>query len=259
MAPVQPHSSGRKARTCESCHSNPKALGYGIENGRFQTKYAEPLYAAMDDAEGNLLAESVQIQIQAILDLDHDWSKIVTRDGEQLTTVGSHWPLSRPLNNDERTKMERTGVCMGCHQNMADLAFWTDGVIAKYGTVFANDEHINTMNQLILDAVAAEGSVELPISPTEEELAAAKKAAADCETTLANAEKDVDALKSDLDAAKEETTEAKATAMVAQAEAEAPVPPSPVTTAAIIVALIAVIFAVAVAVAAGMFKLSPDK
>jgi hypothetical protein len=286
MAPVQPHSAGRKARSCESCHSNPKALGYGIEGGRFQTKYAEPLYAAMDDADGNPLAENVQIQIQAVPDLDHDLSKIVTRDGQQLVTVGSHWPLSGPLSDDQRTRMERTGVCMGCHQNMADLTFWTDGVIAKYGEVFSNDEHIDTMNQLILDAVAAEG-LEVPTGPTEEELAAAKKAAADCEAAVADAEKDtadcetaladaekdteeaegkVDALESEVDAAqdeilaaKEDEIEARATAMAAQAEAEAPVPPSPVTVVAIIVALIAVIFAVAVAIAVGMFKLSPGK
>ncbi|MEM8663103.1 MAG: cytochrome C [Pseudomonadota bacterium] len=29
-AAVQPHTAGRLARSCESCHNNPKALGYGI-------------------------------------------------------------------------------------------------------------------------------------------------------------------------------------------------------------------------------------
>jgi len=24
MSPVQPHTTGKKARSCESCHSNPK-------------------------------------------------------------------------------------------------------------------------------------------------------------------------------------------------------------------------------------------
>jgi hypothetical protein len=167
MAPVQPHSSGRQARRCESCHSNPKAMGYGIEDGRFQARYDEPLYAAMDDADGNLMAENVQIQIQDIPGMNHDWSQIVTRDGEQLQTVGSHWPLSRPLNDEERTRMERTGVCMGCHQNMADETFWTDRIVVTYGQVASNDEHINTMNQVIQDAVAVEEAVEgpVPISP----------------------------------------------------------------------------------------------
>jgi hypothetical protein len=34
-AAVQPHTAGRLARSCESCHNNPKALGYGISGGRF--------------------------------------------------------------------------------------------------------------------------------------------------------------------------------------------------------------------------------
>ena len=174
MAPVQPHASGRQARACESCHSNPKALGYGIEGGRFQSQYAEPLYAELDDAAGNLIVENAQIQIQAIPDLDHDWSRIVTEEGEQLMTVGSHWPLSGPLSQEQRTRVERVGVCMGCHQNMATPAFWTDGVVAKYGQVASTGEHIEVMNQVILDAVAAEGSVELPAGPGEAELAAAR-------------------------------------------------------------------------------------
>lgn len=39
MAPVQPHSAQRKARTCESCHNNPKAMGYDISGGVFQARY----------------------------------------------------------------------------------------------------------------------------------------------------------------------------------------------------------------------------
>ena len=274
MAPVQPHSSGRKARTCESCHSNPKSLGYGIEGGRFQARYSEPLYAALDDSQGNLLAENVQVQIQAIPDLKYDWSQIVTRDGQQLMTVGSHWPLSRPLNNDERTRVERTGVCMGCHQNMASPAFWTDGVMAKYGKVASTDEHIQTMNQVILDAVAAEGTVEVPatgISP--EDLAAAQKEAEEAQAALeeakaaeaaaaeaaATAQAEAEAAQDEIRAAQSEAAAAEATAMVAMAEAEAPPPASPITAIALIVALVAVVFAVAVAIAAGFFKLAPNK
>ena len=51
--------------------------------------------------------------------------------------------------------MERTGVCMGCHQNMADETFWTDQVIAKYGRIITDDEHIEHMNHLIQEAVYA--------------------------------------------------------------------------------------------------------
>ena len=44
MAPVQPHTTGIKARTCESCHSNPKTLGYGIQDGQFMRGYEKDQY-----------------------------------------------------------------------------------------------------------------------------------------------------------------------------------------------------------------------
>jgi len=154
MAPVQPHTAGREARRCESCHSNPKALGYGIENGRFLQGYQEDRYVDLYNPDGSVMPENVQVQMPAIPDLPMDLSQIVDPEtGEQLQTVGSHWPDSGPLSEDQRTRMERTGVCMGCHQNMADEAFWTDKVIAKFGTVISNDDHIRVMNEIIQEAV----------------------------------------------------------------------------------------------------------
>ena len=157
MAPAQPHTSGREARTCESCHSDPKALGYGIEGGRFMQGYDQGFVVDLENADGSITPEQYTTQIAAIPDLPMDLSQIVDPEtGEQLMTVGSHWPGSGPLSEDQRTRMERTGVCMGCHQNMADESFWTEEVIAQYGEVMSNDEHINTMNQVIQDAVSGE-------------------------------------------------------------------------------------------------------
>ncbi len=154
MAPVQPHTSGRQARTCESCHSNPKTLGYGIEGGRFLLGYDQDRYVDLENPDGSIMPESSQVVMAAIPDLPMDLSQIVNPEtGEQLQTVGSHWPDSRPLDKDIRTKMERTGVCMGCHQNMADTEFWTDTVVARFGQAISNEEHIDTMNQVIQEAV----------------------------------------------------------------------------------------------------------
>ncbi len=158
MAPVQPHTSGRQARRCESCHNNPKALGYGIEGGRFQASYSEDIIIDLWDKDGNPIPKNYQVQIPAIPDLEMDWSQIVDPEtGEQLQTVGSHWPDSRPLDEDQRVRMERTGLCMGCHQNMADSAFWNDKVIAKFGQAMTDQEHIDVMNQLIQAAVDSPG------------------------------------------------------------------------------------------------------
>ncbi len=56
QAAVQPHSAGREARTCESCHSNPVALG-------------------------EIIPQQTQLQSQPVRSLDHDLTRIVTEDG----------------------------------------------------------------------------------------------------------------------------------------------------------------------------------
>jgi hypothetical protein len=155
MAPVQPHTSTRNARTCESCHSDPKALGYGIQDGRYQQRYTEDIIVDLELADGSVWPDKVTVQIPSIPELPIDWSQIVTREGDQLQIVGSHWPDSRPLDQDQRVRMERTGVCMGCHQNMADTTFWTEEVIGKYGRVLSDEEHIDHMNEIIQEAVTA--------------------------------------------------------------------------------------------------------
>ncbi len=155
MAPVQPHSATRIARTCESCHSDPKALGYGIQDGRYQRRYPEDVFVDLELPDGSVWPEQTQPQIPAIPELNIDWSQIVSRDGEQLQIVGSHWPDSGPLSQDQRERMERTGVCMGCHRNMADTEFWTETVVAKYGEILANDQHIDHMDEMLREAATA--------------------------------------------------------------------------------------------------------
>lgn len=150
MAPVQPHSAQRKARSCESCHNNPKALGYGISGGVFQTRYAENIVEDLiDQRTGKPIPKNYKIQIPAIPALTFDWSTIVDRDGNQVQTVGTHWPLSRALNAEERAGIDRTGLCMGCHQEMSSKALWDK--MASPGRL--NDkQHIDLMNKLFKQA-----------------------------------------------------------------------------------------------------------
>ncbi len=145
-APVQPHTAGRKARSCESCHNNPKTLGYGIEDGRFLKGYENDLIVDLLTNQKQPIPRQYKVQSPAIPKLDHDLSQIVTRDGKQLVTVGSHWELSGPLPAATRKKMERTGLCMGCHQNMVDEGLW-----AKVNSpAFVNNEqHQAVMDQAI--------------------------------------------------------------------------------------------------------------
>ncbi|MCY4153010.1 MAG: hypothetical protein OXE94_12375 [Aestuariivita sp.] len=145
-AAVQPHTAGREARTCESCHNNPKALGYGISGGRFLKGYEDGFTVDLETALGEIIPQQTQLQSQPVPSLDHDLSRIVTEDGEQLVTVGSHWPLTGPLPQDMREKMERTGLCMGCHQNMTDAEVWDAVNSEKF---VSNQEHQAVMDEAI--------------------------------------------------------------------------------------------------------------
>jgi hypothetical protein len=147
MAPVQPHSAQRKARTCESCHNNPKAQGYGIAGGVFQTRYTENIVEDLiDQKTGKVIPKNHVIQIPKIDGMDFDWSTIVNDKGEQVQTVGTHWPLSRSLTKEMRDGMNRTGLCMGCHREMSNAELW-----AKVATpsTLSDAQHIELMNKMI--------------------------------------------------------------------------------------------------------------
>jgi hypothetical protein len=145
-AAVQPHTTGREARSCESCHNNPKTLGYGIENGRFLRGYEEDLIVDLETYLGETIPDQFKVQSPKIPGLDHDLSQIVNRDGEQLGSVGSHWPLTGPLPASMRKEMERTGLCMGCHKNMLDEILWNK--VSSPGFV-DNQQHRGVMDKLI--------------------------------------------------------------------------------------------------------------
>lgn len=133
---VQPHTAGRKARSCESCHDNPKALGYGIEGGRFMLGYQNGFTVDLKDGAGNVIPSKATVQIPAIPKLDHDLSAIIDEDGNQLVSVGSHWDLTGPLPEEMRTSVEKAGVCQGCHEERFNPEFWAKvsqpGIMDKY-------------------------------------------------------------------------------------------------------------------------------
>ncbi len=147
MSPVQPHTSGRKARSCESCHSNPKTLGYGIQDGQFMKHQGKDKYMDLQNlATGEFIPANKTVQMKGIPGMDYDWSQVVTREGKQLQTVGTHWPASRPLDQDMRERMEKTGLCMGCHQNMKNDELWNKLNTDKKLNA---KEHINKMHEIM--------------------------------------------------------------------------------------------------------------
>ncbi|WP_292660482.1 cytochrome C [Nitratifractor sp.] len=149
MSPVQPHTTGKKARSCESCHSNPKALGYGIADGQFLTDQDKDLKVDLQDlATGKFASKHTTIQIKAIPGMNFDWSKVVDRKtGKQIVNVGSHWPASRALDKEMRDKMERTGVCMGCHKNMTKEKLWSK--VNRTPGILSDKQHQEVMDKLL--------------------------------------------------------------------------------------------------------------
>ena len=107
MNPAQPHTIRRDARTCESCHADPKAPGYGIDGGRFGVLSR----AHEGDIPG---AKRTEAQVPAV-DFPHDLSTLVTRQGKQVQTMS--YKNVRPLNTAQRDLVEREGLCIGCHQH----------------------------------------------------------------------------------------------------------------------------------------------
>ena len=120
MAPVHSHTVQKEARSCESCHNSPKAMGFGIGGGKLFASPGESLIVDLMTADGRVIPKRITIQKPGIKGLDFDWSRIIDENYTQLVTVGHHWSLSRALHADEISALDRRGVCMACHQTIPD-------------------------------------------------------------------------------------------------------------------------------------------
>jgi hypothetical protein len=116
--PIQPHTISRKPRTCENCHSEPKALGLG---------------------SGHYVSRSNGI------DIPFELERIVDEDGNQIQGI-SHLD-ARPFNKEEIQRIRRVNVCLGCHQETPTI-FWKD-VEEKWGEAKNNKVHRDVLNQLL--------------------------------------------------------------------------------------------------------------
>lgn len=132
MAPVQPHTASPRARRCESCHTRAKTMGLGIGDGLFKTILEKDLIVEpKNGATGERIGNQHRVQIPEVPGVAFDWSRIVTPEGVQVSTVGSHWPLSRSFNREEINRISKTGLCMGCHQFQGAPGVWKKIAEAK--------------------------------------------------------------------------------------------------------------------------------
>ena len=163
MSPVFPHTTG-KARACESCHASAKALGYGIgEDVGVPQPWNTPKIVDLATADGTPIPRSARVQVEPIAGLDHDWSAVVTPEGRQLQTVGSHFEGSGPLPQDMRRLMDRRNVCGACHEVVPEGNLATSllhHVAATAGkTPVTHDAHMSLLHHIVLTAATFEVGV----------------------------------------------------------------------------------------------------
>ncbi len=156
MSPTTPHTTGERARTCESCHLSEKAAGYGILGGHINRPWDEDLVIDLASAEGQVMPSRTQTQIDAIEGLTRDWSAVLDSEGRQTQTVGHHFSGSRPLDPRQRTILGRKGVCVSCHQEIPETSLAVD-VLHHVAVVTGQlpesaDEHGSLLHKVLLIA-----------------------------------------------------------------------------------------------------------
>ena len=149
MAPLNPHSSSLVARSCEDCHTNPKAIGYGTGNTRSGEHLMgdRPLFFDLSQGVyGDIPdAETGSWQIPKIEQFPYTLDQLVTRSGKQVFNMPL--PEDRALNRGERNVTEREGLCIGCHQYY-NTPGW-EKIIGKYGRAETAEQHERMVSEAI--------------------------------------------------------------------------------------------------------------
>jgi hypothetical protein len=118
MSPVHPHTVSKKSRSCESCHADPKAMGYGIGSGKYFSDPSKTTIVDLMTIDRKIVPKQVDEQIPATPNLKHDYSVMLDQNGTQVLTVGNHWRLSHALDNKTRERLDRRGMCLSCHKSI---------------------------------------------------------------------------------------------------------------------------------------------
>ena len=123
--PVQPHSTTKRARTCESCHNDPQTLGLGHDG-----------YGIMGGAVTGPGLKEIPFEC------------FVDEKGNPLQSVAH--ADARPFTAEEMDRINRTNVCLACHNRMPSPETWQP-VINEYGRAISNQEHKNMLERLFRD------------------------------------------------------------------------------------------------------------
>ena len=152
MAAVHSHTVQKEARSCESCHTNPQAMGYGIEGGKIFGNQTQDWDVGLKTADGRMIPKKFKIQKPKIDNFGIDWSRFVDENGTLLQTVDNHWNLAGALSNEQRSKLDRRGVCLSCHKDIpkGNLAVSAMTHIAEMANVqIDKKEHNSILNKIL--------------------------------------------------------------------------------------------------------------
>jgi hypothetical protein len=75
---------------------------------------------------------------------------MIDENGTQVQTVDNHWTLANPLSKESRDKLDRSGVCFSCHQDIpeGDLAISAMNHVANMvGVEIDNEMHGDILNK----------------------------------------------------------------------------------------------------------------
>ncbi|MDH5465292.1 MAG: cytochrome C, partial [Thiovulaceae bacterium] len=146
-------------RECESCHSDGKALGYGIDGGKNNADMTKDTIVDLMTADKKVIPAIYGKQINKIKNLKNDWSRFIDENGTQLQTIGHHFKLSGPLNEKQRAKLDRSGACLSCHKEIPDGNLGVSLMVhaAKYLPIeIDNDLHQSLLNKTLSIAAWAQ-------------------------------------------------------------------------------------------------------
>ncbi|MBI4322629.1 MAG: hypothetical protein HY675_29410 [Chloroflexi bacterium] len=118
MNPISPHATTKQARSCESCHSNPRALGLGSE---------------------------VPLMRERGWNVDLPFDRMVDEEGNQLQQT-SHIG-ARAFTKREQERISKDNSCEGCHREMDSLTFWQQ-VIDANGLASTTKLHEDILNKI---------------------------------------------------------------------------------------------------------------
>jgi len=101
-ARAEPHTTRRESRTCESCHNDPEALGYG--RGTLQFEKGSPGVGRW------VFASTVPAQPNDGLPADA-WIPFIGARSDKVSTRDD----VRPFSVDEQRRILTVGACLTCH------------------------------------------------------------------------------------------------------------------------------------------------